>query len=770
MTCYNVAFYKENGMKKNALGMLCLVILPAFAGGELPPYTDYCAMLSQEIQGRKHAFLAGNLVYYVGGRYNCWKHRGDETIGLTQPFHHDLRGRGFGLVQHKGSGYGHDFRGWEFYNQAKVAFGTVIVGGKQYPYPVPASMQWRPDKVICKYKVGGVNIREEKFIAANDTACSIITSDTPIKLRFDGHSLVIPKLSIDRTSRIRFDSTNNTVHITEGGTVTTHPAGDRSDTRKGKLIYDGMSTVLSSSAKLSSYTASRDSEGRQAYSFEVPCDKKGVAITWAMDDKYAAAVKAAKSVLADYTGALSAKTKATNDLLNYQIPYFRCSDKAIVDVYYFLWAIYLMYYIDVQKGWEMYPHTQTAVNNFLGMHRYDANFQIKVGGWTADKKRYAYGNVLHWKPLLPYARGAGLLPDNKGIAWFSPVWGTTTEHVIGAWDIYQHTGDVKFLHDCYDDYFKILFKDGLAGHWGCNYDAARYLREMALLTGDKDDPDRWLKIVGMDRRAASLKRAWESRYPKFFGGGSKKLDWSGFAYMRNSGFPEDWACEMTKAWAVDSKKGFFWKIPLSTTAIRDFDKVSANFTSTPDTNYYAIIGMYKCHVGRNANLCALAHLKGYNTKWGIPIAPEAWSKKVLPWGDQYSNFNAGKILLILEGIAGLDYSIPNSTLTVCDSMPEQWGSMELRVPMTVKGKTHWPIVRYKREETGDVVRKTISVTGNPLANLKIQPWLEEGTLAGAPEGYTTKNQGRNHIGYSFKAAPKTSVTIGIKPGKPVARD
>ena len=166
----------------------------------------------------------------------------------------------------------------------------------------------------------------------------------------------------------------------------------------------------------------------------------------------------AKSVLADYRGVLAAKTKAMNDLLNYQIPYFRCSDPDIVAVYYYLWAIYLMYYIDVGQGWEMYPHTQTAVNNFLGMHRYDANFQIKVGAWTADKDEYAYGNVLHWKPLLPYARRGGALPDNKGIAWYSPVWGATTEHVIGAWQIYQHTGDIGFLHDCYDDYFRVLFK------------------------------------------------------------------------------------------------------------------------------------------------------------------------------------------------------------------------------------------------------------------------------------------------------------------------
>lgn len=368
-------------------------------------------------------------------------------------------------------------------------------------------MVWRPDKVICTYRVGDVDIREEKFIAAKDVACSIITSASPVTLRFDGHSLVIPKLSIDRTAKVRFDQSNNAVHITEGGTVVTHAV--EGETCTGRLIYDGMSTVVSSSAQITSYAAQADDKGRQVYSFQAPCDRQGVAITWAMDDEYAKALASSQSVLADYRGALAAKTKAMNDLLNYQIPYFRCSDQEIVNVYYYLWAIYLMYYIDVGQGWEMYPHTQTAVNNFLGMHRYDANFQIKVGAWTADKDYFAYGNVLHWKPLLPYARRGGALPDNKGIAWFSPVWGTTTEHVIGAWQIYQHTGDVDFLHECYDEYFKLLFKDGMHGHWGCHYDAAEQLREMAILTGDPEDPDRWPNLVRLDGRDHWLKNMWE---------------------------------------------------------------------------------------------------------------------------------------------------------------------------------------------------------------------------------------------------------------------
>ena len=181
------------------------------------------------------------------------------------------------------------------------------------------------------------------------------------------------------------------------------------------------------------------------------------------------------------------------------------------------------------------------------------------------------------------------MPDNKGIAWFSPVWGTTTEHVIGAWQIYQHTGDVDFLHECYDDYFKLLFKDGMHGHWGCHYDAAEHLREMAILTGDPEDPNRWLKLVHLDQRDHWLNNMWEKHQPDFFGGSDKKLDWSDFAYLRNSYFPEEWAYRMTAHWAMDSQKGFFWEIPLSTAALKDFDQISDVFASTPDTNYYAIL-------------------------------------------------------------------------------------------------------------------------------------------------------------------------------------
>jgi len=82
--------------------------------------------------------------------------------------------------------------------------------------------------------------------------------------------------------------------------------------------------------------------------------------------------------------------------------------------------------------------------------------------------------------------------------------------------------------------------------------------------------------------------------------------------------------------------------------------------------------------------------------------------------------------------------------------------------MKVDGRMCWPRVLYQRKEKESIVRKTISVSGNPLTHLKIQPWLEEGTVHSAPAGYATGNQGRNHIGYRFEAKPDASVTIEIE--------
>lgn len=734
------------------------------------PHENYCTMLTQEIQGKKHAFLAGNVSYYIGGQYNVWNLQEHETLGLTHPFHHDLRGRGIGIVTEATTGTGHDFQGWEFYRDSKVAYGTVLVNGQSFPNPVPKKMFWRPDRVICEYEVGGVEIREDKFIALNDVACTLITASEPIEIQFAGQSYVSSNRSVQTTSTVRHDTANNMVHVTEGGTALARPL-EGTDT-EGTLMYDGMSTVVSTSETFTDYSAFKDGDGRQQYSFKVACGPEGVALGWAMHDTFSDARDRVSTVLADPAGHLAAKTAHMNDLLTNQIPYFRCSDPDIVNIYYYLWAIYLMYYIDVDEGWEVYPHTQTAVNNFMGMHRFDANFQIKVGAWVADKDYYAYGNVLTWSALLPHAKSGGRLPDNMGQSWLSPVWGPTTDHVIGAWDIYEHTGDLGFIEDIYEPYFKPLFWDGMLKHWGASYDAVECLKQMAILTGNPADVAHWHSVGDVDNLENWMNSEWERAEPDYWGNNAdaiyppgspdRALYWTGMAYMRNNWFPEDWARRMTETWAVNSEIGFNGPVPPTLVAMQDVDHIFPDFASAPDLAYYSIMGMYDRHVGKNANVMGLGHLKKYNLKWGIPVAPESYDSGWEIWGDQYSNFNAGKILLILNGIAGLDYSIPDGTFEIADHMPEEWSFMELKVPVTQPGQTDWVDVRIDRSDLGNgLIEKTVTVTGNPLQTLKLQPWLEEKILINSPTGQDA-DPPTGHQSYSFGATPTATVTIHLQ--------
>ncbi|MEN8864347.1 MAG: hypothetical protein ABF381_02080 [Akkermansiaceae bacterium] len=129
--------------------ILGLASLPFAHADDQPKFTDYCDRLEQEIQGRKHDFLAGNVTYYVGGYHASWKLHEDETIGLTHPFHHDLRGRGASLLASEISGTenigkGNDFLSWEFYKDTPVLYGSAIVDGKIHKHPKPSFKMNKP--------------------------------------------------------------------------------------------------------------------------------------------------------------------------------------------------------------------------------------------------------------------------------------------------------------------------------------------------------------------------------------------------------------------------------------------------------------------------------------------------------------------------------------------------------------------------------------------------------------------------------------------------
>ncbi len=708
---------------KSTLIGLCLV---CFFGGcvvadEKPPAFDYCKQLEQEIQGRKHGFLAGNLTYYIGGFHGSWNLLEDETIGLTHPFHHDLRSRGVGLLESDSTGtehtgVGNDYSGWEFYKDTRVLYGSVIIDGTTYKHPKPRSIKWRPDKMICEYEIEGVAIYEEKFIAANDAAASIIKSSQPITLEFSGHSFYHRK-SVTSKAKARYDRMDNALVITEGGTVKSRP--DRlAPEREGPCVYQDMSTVLSASRDFSRTLKTRkDEKDVIHYTFSVPCDDRGTTVVWAMHDNRRDALRDASDLLRYTESALTAKTQEMNRQLNEEVPYFRCSEEKFVEIYYYLWSIYLMYYIDVQKGWEMENHTQTAVNNFLGMHRYDATFQIKVGAWTQDKARYAYGNVLTWKHLTKndryrqLANGSRLISDNKGTSWHSGAYGgETPEHVLGAWQIYQHTGDVAFLKDCYEDHFKKLFEKRIGGFAMNTDEVAKTLVQIALLTGNESDVSHWESFIrDPERIRRDFDRRWqENGVENFFGAAKNGMYMTNsFWCMRSPYFPREYAELFVENWALDKEKGYygeFFPLAMARQSMEAFaTSVDHSFGYTPDTAYFTLDGMFKQGLAVAPEL-AINHLENYNFRddWGIPVAPEAYKRNLQLFGDQYSNFNAGKILFYLEGFGGLKYSIPEKELTIRPAMPETWEWMEIRIP--IEGQ--WTRIHYTKD--------SVKVDGCPL--------------------------------------------------------
>ena len=488
--------------------------------------------------------------------------------------------------------------------------------------------------------------------------------------------------------------------------------------------------------------------------FDLKCDQAGVTLVWAMHDEYEVAARNAQAVVNAANEWKMGKTQELNRQLNQEIPWFRCSDRKFEDIYYYLWSLYLMYYIDVQSGWEMEPHTQTAVNNFLGMHRYDATFQIKVGAWTGSKKKYAYGNVLTWKHLFASGNyrksrnGMVAFADNKGTTWHSGVYGLEhSEHVLGAWQIYQHTGDVGFLRECYQGYFREVFWGGIPSFFGNHFAVSEILGEMARLVGSREDVAHWQQSVrsSPEDLETYFEQRWEANGHRHFFAGPRSgmLMTTGLWHLRSKYFPRDYAEKIVNSWALDSNDGFQGKIfprAMSGQAMKKFaTAVDHSFGYTPDTAYFTLDGMFRQGLGDPAWRLTLNHLENYNfhPEWKVPVAPEAYTRSGELFGDQYSNFNAGKILLFLEGLAGLDYSLPENRLTVRDTMPTDWDWMEFRLPVELPSgensqqlQKHWPTIRFDRTRRGDEVTKTVRVTDCPLG-ITIEPWSEGKQVASA---------------------------------------
>jgi len=664
--------------------------------------------------------------------------------------------------------------------------------------PSPDKMYWRPDKMIMEYKIGNANIKEEKFIS-NDVVSTVITSDIPITIEFEGKSFAWdPSRTVSKNASVTFDSTNNAIHVIEGGKVLAKVQETPPVIKEAKLMYDGMHTVVSSDRPLQSYSQKAIDIGEYSYTFRLEVDSKGTTLSWTMNDEYSIALQDIQDVISQSITHMTKKTNHINELLNYNIPFFRSEDDDIVKIYYYLWSLYLMYFRYVGKGQEVHWHTQTAVKNFLGLHNWDAVFQNYVGSWTADLPKYAYGNILLWSELPLNATKDGMVPDNMGIAWNSGLFGGFhhSSHACAAWQIYQHSGDTAFLNQAYTFFFNLFEESGVKGE---DFDASICLGKMAeTLNRPQAEIENWddhmNRYGGLDW---FMQQRWDNDRSCWLNcedTPENVYSWTVFRAVAQTYFPADWAKDMGEKWlSKNNPDGFYSSIPLSSIAMRDWQKVLcpgtmksfpcgngywSEFAVTPDTNYFMHKAMWMHDVTKIAIDVTLGHLKLNNMQEGIPIAPESREADFALWGDQYSNFNAGKILSLVEGVGGFSYSIANSTFVQRGSLPLEWSSMEWRMPIRTSSDSndiHWVLVREERICTSNNNEwiKTITLESNPLDSLILKPWTDEATIISSEAtsmlsdgtGITipAENIGSDRLGFTFvNEAAKGKVSISLR--------
>jgi hypothetical protein len=233
--------------------------------------------------------------------------------------------------------------------------------------------------------------------------------------------------------------------------------------------------------------------------------------------------------------------------------------------------------------------------------------------------------------------------------------------------------------------------------------------------------------------------------------------------MRSKYFPREYAERLIHSWALNKEHGFFgefFPLAMAKKSMSLFNSADdQSFGYTPDTAFFTLDGIFRQGFPKIASDLTLNHLENYNfhKEWKIPVAPEAYRRDLALFGDQYSNFNAGKILLFLEGLAGLSYSIPDNVLHIKDSMPTPWDWMEFDIP--IGNQDDWTKIRYERKKGFLGGRqKSITVSNCPLP-VKFEPWLDDRELSNKPElkgsSFTEGNASRP--GYvSFSASQKSS--------------
>jgi hypothetical protein len=295
------------------------------------------------------------------------------------------------------------------------------------------------------------------------------------------------------------------------------------------------------------------------------------------------------------------------------------------------------------------------------------------------------------------------------------------------------------------------------------------LKKMAGALGHHADVNHWDQMLDTDTAAvvAHLSKSWEKVTPNWFTvGNGKTMGLSDLAYTTMSQFPRDWMVKIAEHWLDNSVEGFNSEVPLARYAIKDWPQALAknpNFAVTPDGNWFVLYGLYLHNVDGLANKFALAHLKKYNMENGVPVAPETRTKDFAPHGDQFSNFNAGKILNIIEGIGGIRYSVSNDSFTFADNLPTDWSYMEYHIPVMKGGDAMWVKTRAERSQKGHTVTKTVSVDSSPFKNLIVEPWTEDARVKSTRPATTVSDPAPGHVGWRFQSSG-ASVVLELSVG------
>ena len=189
----------------------------------------------------------------------------------------------------------------------------------------------------------------------------------------------------------------------------------------------------------------------------------------------------------------------------------------------------------------------------------------------------------------------------------------------------------------------------------------------------------------------------------------------------------------------------------------------------PDANYWMISPLYRHKISGVANKALLGHLKRFNMENGLPVAPEARKLDLAEFGNQFNNFNAGKILLYLQGLGGLRVSNVDDSFTFADNLPTNWTFMEFRVLVArnnsegVSTDVQWVMARVERErvQRTSAVKKKVTIKNNPFSKLRVQPWADEAEVVSVLGGNTTTGvrERDGHVEWDFRDDEAVEVEV-----------